>query len=265
LLTCGATTVRAQEQFYFVTYDDSLEKPGEMELEVLSTVGHPENGSAGYAAPWIEFEYGVRSWWTSEVYLEGVSIHGEGSAFTGWRWENRFRPFGNQHVINPVLYVEYEDINEASRIQKEIVGSGPLPQEPLASLVEGHNHELEGRLILSSRFGAWNVSENVLVEKNFSAAEGVEFGYSAGVSRRLGRGGTESCRFCPAAFVVGAEAYGGLGATEAGGLSDTRQFIAPIVGWHPTHGSLIKASIGFGMTNVSDGYLLRVGYSVELR
>ena len=30
--------------------------------------------------------------------------------------ENRFRPLKREHIINPVLYLEYESLNEASKI-----------------------------------------------------------------------------------------------------------------------------------------------------
>lgn len=114
-----------------------------------------------------------------------------------------------------MLYVEYENITEASRIQKEIVGSGPLSLEPIDELQQEHAHELEGKLILSSVVRGWNVSENFVFEKNLSAAEGVEFGYSVGVSRSLGGlAGASTCYLCRENFVVGAEAYGGLGSTS---------------------------------------------------
>jgi hypothetical protein len=258
LLVCAAEAANAQEQPYtaaerpyFVTYNDHLEKKGELEVAFLSTFGDPRGGTPRYFAPWTELEYGVLKRWTVELYLEGASIHHDGSAFTGWRFENRYRPFDGNHFVNPVLYIEYESISEASRIQKEIVGEGAVPNEPIRELDEEHAHELEARLILSSDRGNWNFSENLILEKNLSADEGVEFGYAAAVSRRLG------------SFNAGVEVYGGLGTTIAE-PAQTRQFIAPVVAWHPTPGSLFKASIGFGVTDASERYLFRIGYSIDL-
>src|SRR5262252_1160961 len=168
----------AQERPYFVTYDHYLEERGELEVAVAATTGFPKGADAAYTAPWVELEYGMTGWWTAELYLEGVNAGRDGSGFTGWRWENRFRPLKSEHAINPVLYVEYERVNEASRIQKEIVGRGPLPFGPIADLREERAHELEGRLILSSAVRGWNLAENVIVEKNLSDDEGIEFGYS---------------------------------------------------------------------------------------
>jgi hypothetical protein len=255
----------AQERAYFVTYDHYLEEPGNLEIAVAATAGVPKNGHRAYWAPWLELEYGIKGWWTAELYLEGVTTRGDGSGFTGWRWENRFRPWKGEHRVNPVFYVEYENINEASRIQKEIVGSGRLPFEPIADLRQEHLHEIEAKLILSSALAGWNVSENVIVEKNLSNNEGFEFGYSIGVSRSLGglASGT-SCHFCRENFIAGVEAYGGLGTSLERTLSDTRHFIAPVIAWHVTDRSTLKASTAFGLTNASDRYLVRVGWAYEL-
>lgn len=265
LLAAVARPAVAQERAYFVTYDHYLEEPGNLEIAVATTTGVPKNGDAAYSAPWLELEYGVTGWWTAEFYLEGVTTRGDGNGFTGWRFENRFRPLKGEHRVNPVIYVEYESINEASRIQKEIVGAGRLPFEPIDELREEHAHELEGKLILSSVVGAWNVAENIIVEKNLSESEGVEFGYSVGASRALGglASGT-SCRFCAENFVVGAEAFGGLGSTEAFARAEQRHYIAPVVGWHLGPRTTFKASVGFGLTDASDRYLVRAGFAYEL-
>jgi hypothetical protein len=260
----GSGICAAQDRPYFVTYDDDLEKKGDAELSVLTTAGNPHDAS-GYAAPWMEIEYGITSRWTAELYLEGVHISG-GSAFTGWRIENRVRPFAPELPVNLILYVEYENTSEASRIQKEIVGSGKLPQDSLGALLAEHTHELEGRIILSSDIGEWNVSENFIAEKNVSQNEGVEFGYSVGVSRplRAAPATAKTCAFCSHAFILGVEAYGGLGSTQSMSLHDTRHFVAPLLGWQLTGRSRLRASIGFGVSSASDPYLVRVGYDVDL-
>src|ERR1051326_5943957 len=116
-----ALGVHAQESPYFVTYSHHMEEPGNLEIELSNHLGLPKAGRA-YTAPLLELEYGIKAWWTSELYLEGQSRRGDSTIFTGWRLENRFRPLAREHRINPVLYFEFEDINEASRIQKEIVG-----------------------------------------------------------------------------------------------------------------------------------------------
>jgi len=265
LVLVNAAAARAQDSPYFVTYDHYLEEPGNLEIALANTSGMPRGDHPTYLAPWLELEYGVKGWWTTELYLEGVSARGDSSGFSGWRWENRFRPLRSEHRINPVLYVEYESINEASRIQKEIVGAGPLSFEPIADLRQEHMHELETKLILSSAISGWNMSENVTFEKNLTEDEGLEFGYSVGVSRSLGGLASGiSCRFCRETLVAGVELFGGLGTSHDYTLKETRHYLAPVVAWRVSDRSTLKASTGFGLTKASDRYLLRVGWSYEL-
>jgi hypothetical protein len=264
-LTVCCRTVLAQERAYFVTYDHYLEEPGNLEIAATNTTGLPKGANSAYNAPWLELEYGVKGWWTVEFYLEGVTTTHAGSGFTGWRWENRFRPLKGEHPINPVLYVEYENINEATRIQKEIVGSGALSFEPIADLRRTPAREIEGKLILSSALRGWNLSENIIFEKNLSASEGIEYGYSVGASRPLGElaSGT-ACHMCAENFLAGVEVYGGLGSSVNRTLAGTRHFIAPVLAWHLSPRSTLKGSVGFGVTGASDRCLVRFGYVYEL-
>jgi hypothetical protein len=258
--------LQAQESPYFVTYDHHMEEPGNLEIATSSTMGVPRAGQRFYFAPYAEFEYGVTGRWTSEFYLEGQSTSGDSAVFTGWRWENRFRPLKREHWINPVLYLEYENINEASRIEKEIVGNAPSFGEPNSELSQTHAHELETKLILSSDTHDWNVAENFIVEKNLSHAEGFEFGYSFGASRPLATiaSGTK-CRFCRENFRVGAEIYGGLGGTIGFGFHDTAHYFAPVLSWQVGDNATLRFSPAIGLTHESNPVLLRLGYSYEIR
>jgi hypothetical protein len=264
LVALTASSVFAQERPYFVTYDHYLEESGNLEVALATTTGLPKQNQSVYTAPWLEIEYGLTGWWTTELYLEGVTTTHDGSGFAGWRWENRFRLLKTEHRLNPVVYVEYERVSEASRIQKEVVGEGGLAFEPIASLRKETANEIEGKLILSSALRSWNLAENIILEKNLSEDEGVEFGYSVGVSRPLGnlaRG--ENCRICAENFVAGVEVYGGLGTTKGFGVDGTRHYVAPVLAWRTSERSTLKASVGFGLTEASDHALLRVGWAYE--
>ena len=81
--------VSAQEGPYFVTYTHYLEEPGNLEIALANTSGIPKNDNSAYNAPWLELEYGFTGWWTSELYVEGVTTRRDGNGFSGWRWENR--------------------------------------------------------------------------------------------------------------------------------------------------------------------------------
>jgi hypothetical protein len=256
----------AQESPFFVTYTHHLEEPGNLEVEVSSTTGVPRNGQRFYSAPYMELEYGVTARWTSELYLEGQSTWGDSTVFTGWRWENRYKPPKREYWINPVLYLEYEDINEASRIQKEVEGGGPDLSSRNALLTPGRNHELESKLILSSDYHDWNISENFTAAKNFSQSEGVEFGYAFGVSRPLATlASGANCRFCRENLILGAEIYGGLGSTLGFGVRDTAHYVAPVLSWTVSDNSTLRFSPGFGLTQESNPVLIRFGYTYEVQ
>lgn len=266
MITWLAPSAFAQERTYFVTYDHYLEEPGDLEIGIANTSAIARRDEAGYHAPWLELEYGVTGWWTSELYLEGLTTARSGGGFTGWRWENRFRLLKREHRLNPLLYVEYEAVNEASRIQKEIVGSGALSfEEGIPHLLSEQEHELEAKLILSSTFAGWNVAENLIVERNLTEAEGFELGYAVGISHHLGTlASPKTCRVCREHFVAGVELYGGLGSTKDLVLTDTRHYVAPVFSWRVTPSSTLRASVGLGLTGASEHALIRTGFTFEL-
>ncbi len=261
-----ALACSAQESPFFVTYNHHLEEPGNLEIETSSTANIPRSGQKFYFAPYAEFEYGVTARWTTELYLEGQSTYGDSTLFTGWRFENRFRPLKREHWINPVLYLEYESINQADRIQKEIEGGAPDVASPNSELRASTNHELETKLILSSDVHHWNLAGNFIVAKNFSQNEGFEFGYALGFSRPLATLASGSnCRFCRENFSAGAEMYGGLGSTLGFGLHDTAHYAAPVFAWLVSDNTTLRFSPGFGLNHESSPVLFRFGYSYEIQ
>jgi len=256
----------AQESPFFVTYNHHMEEPGNLEIETSTTTNIPRSGQRFYFAPYTEFEYGVTARWTTELYLEGQSTWNDSTIFTGWRLENRFRPLKREHRINPVLYLEYEDINEADRIQKEVEGGAPDVSSSNSVLRTIKDRELETKLILSSDVHDWNLAGNFIVAKNFSQSEGLEFGYSFGVSRPLATMASGSnCRFCRENFSAGIEVYGGLGSTLGFGFRDTAQYVAPVFAWLINDNSTIRFSPGIGLNNESSPTLFRFGYSYEIQ
>ena len=265
LLLIFAWPSSAQEGPYFVTYSHHMEEPGDLEISWSNTVGVPRSGQPAFWAPFSELEYGVTAWWTSELYLEGQARSGDHALFTGWRLENRFRPLAREHRINPVLYFEFEDINEGSRIHKEVVGHASDLAEPNDILGRERARELETKLILSSNLRDWNISENFIVEKNLSEDEGFEFGYAFGVSRPLSRlASAGNCRLCRENFRVGGELYGGLGSSRQFGFRDTAHYLAPVIAWQVSDNASLQFSPAFGLTHGSSPLLLRLSYSYEI-
>lgn len=255
----------AQESPYIVTYDHYLEEPGNLEVEYFSTFGTQRAGN-DFHAYWMELEYGAKAWWTTEFYFDGQSTFGDGTIFTGFRWENRIRPLDREHFINPVFYVEYEQINEADKIIKEVEGRDIEADHavPNALARQTLNHELEFKLLLSKTFKGWNVAVNPLVTKNLLPSNPWEFGYAIGASRPLAlKASAQQCNFCPENFIAGVELYGGLGDTQSFGLHETSQYLAPAVAWNLPSGWTLRLSPGFGLNDNSHRLLLRWGLSRE--
>src|SRR5436853_7805941 len=261
LFLLAPSAARSQET-YFVTYSHQMEEPGNLDLATRTVSGFPSAGNQ-FRGSAVELEYGVKAWWTSELYLDGQSTSGESTLFTGFRFENRFRPLLREHWINPVLYFEFENINGADKSMLEVVG-----HDGRAGFLERNDRsekkrEAELKLILSSNVKGWNISENLIAEKNLKA-EPWEFGYAIGVSRPLSLlASPNACRFCRENFSVGAELYGGLGDRYSFGLHDTSHYLAPVVNFRMPNGPVFKASPGIGLNSNSHGIALRFGVAYE--
>ena len=264
LLFCHVSALDAQEKPYFVTYSHDLEEPGNLEIETKTALAQPRT-SHRCGALATELEYGAKAWWTTELYLDGQATAQDSTLYTGFRLENRFRPLMQEHWINPVLYVEYENISGADKTVLEVVGHDGQSDlaETNADAREEHEHEAELKLILSSNLKAWNISENFISEKNLGH-EPWEFGYALGAARPLRTFCSgKPCVFCLERFTAGAEAYGGLGDTWALTTRDTSHYIAPIVGWQLPKGRL-SFSTGFGLTSSSLDRVYRFGWASEV-
>ena len=264
-LFCCSSSVLAQESPYIVTYDHYLEEPGSLEVEYFSTFG-TQHGGNDFHAFWTEFEYGATAWWTSELYLAGQTTFNDSTIFTGSRWENRFRLLQREHLVNPVLYIEFENTSAADKILKEVEGHDVESDfaVPNGVLRKEHDHELEMKLLLSSTFKGWNVAVNPIVTKNLLPSEPWEFAYAVGASRPLAlKASPNRCNFCPENFIAGVEMYGGLGDTQSAGLHDTSHYLAPVVAWNLPSDWTVRLSSGFGLNDNSHRLLLRWGLSRE--
>jgi hypothetical protein len=169
------------------------------------------------------------------------------------------------HAVNPVLYVEFEDISGADKTILEIVGHDgqrDLAESNGESRRE-HEHEAELKLILSSNVHDWNISENFIAEKNLGH-EPWEFGYAIGLARPLRSAASgRRCTFCAEKFMAGVEAYGGLGGTWSLTLRETSHYLAPTIGWQLPKGVRLSFSPGFGLTETSLARVYHVGLAYE--
>ena len=254
----------AQERPYFVTYSHEMEEPGNLEIEMFGAIGKPPAGNR-FLASTTEFEYGVKAWWTSEFYLDGQTTWHDSTIFTGYRWENRFRPLLREHPINPVLYVEFENIS-ADKSLREVVGHDGRADflDTNANARAHKERELELRLILGSNARGWNLSENFIAEKNLGGGPW-EFGYALAASRPLRLAASaHKCTFCPEKFQAGAEMYGGLGDGHSFGTRLTSHYLGPAINWSAPNGMTLSFSPQFGLNDYSIPRIYRVGISYEI-
>ncbi|MCU1283681.1 MAG: hypothetical protein JWO13_31 [Acidobacteriales bacterium] len=254
----------AAQENYFVTYSHQMEEPGDLEVAIQSLTASPKAGNTFHAST-LELEYGVKGWWTSELYLDGQTTARGSTVFTGYKLENRFRPMMREHWINPVLYVEFANVNGADKSMREIVGHDGNADAGERNDRSEKKREIELKLIGSSNVKGWNISENFIAEKNLKALEPWEFGYALGVSRPLSLAASATmCTFCKENFSLGAEMYGGLGDHQSFGLRDTSHYIAPVASLRTPMGMNFKLSPGFGLNDNSHGFTFRFGVSYEI-
>ena len=182
------SAIQAGEGPFFITYTHQMEEPGNLEMSTKAVTGSPGGGNRFFGAA-AELEYGIKAWWTTELYLDGQGTVGDSTIFTGYRWENRFRIVPGEHWINPVLYLEFENINGADKTLKELVGfDGKDSQSaPNSEARLEHESELETKLILSSLIKGWNVSENFIGAKNIHGGSWVyeNVGFHSFARRRV--------------------------------------------------------------------------------
>jgi hypothetical protein len=256
----------AQEPPYFVTYSDVMEEPGDLEISYKGLNAAPKNASLFNSAT-VEFEYGLKAYWTTEVYLSGQTTQHDSTLFTGYRWENRFRPLMTTHAVNPVLYVEYENINQADRSFLEVMDHDSIAdvRAPNAEARGEIERALELKLILSSNTHGWNISENFITEKALNESGPWEFGYALAVSRPLAlEAGKKACTFCRENFDAGLELYGGLGTTDSFGLRETSHYLGPILQFNIPEGPSIGFEPSFGLNANSVGMFWRFKVSYEI-
>ncbi len=259
------TALQAQEPPYLVTYSDVLEEPGNLEFATQNLYSTPKDANPFYSQTG-ELEYGVTGWWTAEAYLQGQTTAHDSTVLTGFRFENRFRPLRQSHWVNPVLYVEYEDVNQADKSFLEITGNHTVQdfQVSNALLRKDVERSVEGKLILSSYAKGFNFSENIIAEKNISN-EPWEFGYSLGVSRPLANHASDRpCNICRQYFAVGAELFGGLGTRYTFGLSGTSQYAGPTLAYSAMRNVSVLVGPEFGLNANSATVLWRMKVSYEI-
>jgi hypothetical protein len=258
----------------FVLYNQHMEEKGETEVEVYSDYSHVGRGEPNYTAQLYEIEYGVTDLFTTSIYLETAKTFEDDQHydFGSVRWENRYRLFKDETLLNPVLYAEYEYKKPTSRFMRSVVGRTDGEDEEEHG-EEGSEHELETKLILGRDITSnLNVAFNMIQEINFM--NGLwSFGYAGGLNyafyRAYDQSGVVDLEEAGIQkLTLGLEVYGGLGDSEKGltlSGSKTEQYLGVNLRADLKNEMHIGVGGAFGLTDTSEDALVRVtaGYEFE--
>ncbi|WP_245257743.1 hypothetical protein [Hyphomicrobium zavarzinii] len=272
----GVSGVQAGQDANFILYNQHMEEKGALDVEVYSDFSHVGDGEANYTAQLFEIEYGVTDLFTTAIYLEGVKNYdaGENYDFGSFRFENRFRLFRGETLLNPVLYAEYEYKKPNSRFIRSVVGRTDGEEEEAEAGEEESEHELESKLILGRDLTSnLNVAFNTIQEVNFG--DGLwSFGYAAGLNYVFFRAyeGSEvsstSSETGLEKMTLGVELYGGLGDSHKGltlNGSSTEQYAGINLRFDCKNETHFGVGGAFGLTDDSEDAILRLtaGYEFE--
>jgi hypothetical protein len=256
----------------FVLYNHHTDKAGDSAVMLLNDFAQDENDQQ-YAAQMITIERAITDRWASEFMVESQKTSGEPYRATGWRWENRYRLFDYGAFLNPVLYVEWENLKTTTRYAMEISGRTDSDSGEPGATSEGI---LETRLILGHDFSdRFNVAFNWINETNWKTRD-TDYGYAFGMNYGLLGAGhdTEShshhlpgkqASLSLRELTLGVELYGGLGNSKKGitASSDvTEHYLGVNLVSHLSNGVMVLAGLASGLTPASQRGFLRfmVGY-----
>ncbi len=252
----------------FVLYNHHTAEPGEMEIMLMMDIGQEPDGT-NYTAQMVEFELGITERFTAEFMVEGQTTSGEdGYHFTGFRLEGRYRLFEYGTFLNPVLYVEYEDLSEDTKYVMEMSGREDASEKHKSR--PSRERVLETRLILGHDItDRFDVALNWLNESDLDTGV-TAFGYAVGLNyglRAFGGGSSghmEDKSEVHKSVTLGLEIFGGLGDSDKGLTANgnlTQHYFAPNLKIHATEKVMVKFGGAIGLTNVSqDIFRLALGY-----
>jgi hypothetical protein len=265
----------------FVLYDHHTDEKGETEVNLLSDFSNAVGENPRYSAQLFEIERALTDRWEAAVYLEGDKIDGEDYLFSGLRIESRYRLFDYGAFLNPVLYVEYENLHPDHKYLLDVTGRTDTPEGP-----ETWEHEIETKLIVGRDITKkLDVAFNWINETNIDTGRW-EFGYALGFNYALvgeadqeaeeheheGRGehgpAPKGGGWAIKEVKLGGEVYGGLGDSTLGLTLDpnvTQQYAGLNLKTEWANGLHLMIGGAAGLTSESERGLLRlmIGYEFE--
>jgi hypothetical protein len=276
-----ARQASAGNEANFVLYDHHTDEKGETEVNLFSDFSNAVGEEPRYSAQLFEIERALTDRWEAALYLEGDKIGGEDYQFGGWRLESRYRLFDYGAFLNPVLYVEYENLNPDHKYLLDVTGRTDTPEGP-----EKWKHEVESKLIVGHDItNKLDVAFNWINETNVDTGRW-EFGYALGFNYAIvgeanqeaeeheheahgaHEHGSKGAGWAIKEVKLGGELYGGLGDSTLGLTLDpniTQQYVGLNLKTEWANGLHVMVGGAAGLTKESERGLLRlmIGYEFE--
>jgi len=216
-------------------------------------------------------EYGLTPRLTVGVMAEGQKIGGLPATYGGMRYNAYFHLFRDARLLNLTLYGEYEDLNGAALYKMEVAGFGPEDlTEPLTLARRTSVRTFEQRVILYHDWDRLNATFNFIRETALQSPRGSDYGYALGLFFRppgtSGSMGAMAGMSAPSAlsmsrFGYGLEMIGALGDNQRFGLywNAQQHYLGPVITYAISSRSSLRLEPAFGLSNVSDPFVLRMG------
>ena len=279
-ILCVGGEAWAGNNGWFTTYNSEIEK-GEIELMFMTDITAPsrfrreDDGFGTYMSHMVELEYSPFNQFATEFMIEWFEDFETSDAkFTGFRWESRYRIFKKEVPLNPMLYLEYEDLDPATRYKMEVSGWIDPPYAETGGEPD-RERILETRLVLSQDFGPVNVAFNWINETDLENGH-TPFGYSLGAMWMLHHHEEHEHEKTKSSeekeeeeehgegVGLGLELYGALGDTKSFGLTPSRQehYVGPIFMYHLNDHWMFHTQLAVGLSKASDN-LFRMNFGYE--
>jgi hypothetical protein len=222
-------------------------------------------------------EYGLTSRFTVGVMAEGQKIGGLPATYGGTRYNAYFHLFRDDRLLNLTLYGEYEDLNRAALYKMEVAGFGPEDlTEPLALARHTPVRAFEQRVIVYHDWNRLNVTFNFIRETALQAPRGSDYGYALGLFfRPPGTSGSMAGMAGMSApptlsmsrFGYGLEMIGALGDNQRFGFywNAQQHYLGPVLTYTISPRYSVRVEPAFGLSNVSDPFVLRMGMAYMFR
>lgn len=218
-------------------------------------------------------EYGLTSRLTVGIMAEGQKIEGQPVTFGGMRYNAYFHLFRDDQFLNITLYGEYEDLNEAALYKMEVAGFGPEDLlEPLKLARDTSVRTFEQRIIVYHDWKRLNATFNFIRESPLQSPYTNDYGYAFGLFIKpiwmsgAMMGMSDMAKppiFSMSRLGYGLELIGALGNDQRFGFywDSEQSYLGPVFTYNISSACVVRLEPAFGLSNVSDPFVLRMGLS----